>query len=141
VPATYSVAVEGTEARPGTEARQNLYDKIARITSENVHDVAAELRQLDLSGLPASDRELLGAVLAIAGAVTDPDPRISTAMPENSLADRLPADLAQGNDAMVDSGSVDTQKKADAEIMKIDGFITGAREMLQDIDKTLEEVR
>jgi hypothetical protein len=70
-------------AAPETETgiREDFYAKISQVTSENVREVAKELRAFDAESLTDGERNLLRAVLAVADAVTAPGAAFSETEP------------------------------------------------------------
>ncbi|TCD16211.1 hypothetical protein [Oricola cellulosilytica] len=115
------------------DERRALYEKIAKITSKNVREVAGELSAVDEEALSEGDRELLRAVLAVAGMLTDRDAVIPPPRYVPPGAKLLPTE----------SESIFTSAERDPGplMQDFDGFVSGTRDALNDIDSLLEEIQ
>lgn len=113
------------------DKRRSLYEQIAKITSENVREVAGELSAMDMETLSEGDRELLRAVLAVAGMLTDRDAVIPPPRYVPPGAKLLPAE------SIFTSGEPEPEPL----MQDFDGFVSGARDALSDIDSLLEEIQ
>jgi chemotaxis protein MotC len=124
-----------------TDIRSELYERISRITSENVSDVAQELRSMDVKTLPEGDQELLRAVLAVAGAVTDPLPATEPDVEPVPARFAAASDTEEGDGTLQGSIFKHPEPEPDPDNMEIDGFIASTRSMLDNVDKVLEVVK
>jgi hypothetical protein len=129
-PAQDSENTDETQAvDPEIDARQRFYTQISQITSENVREVASQLRNIDTKPLAEGDRELLRAVLAVADAVTDPKATV-------------PAGMAVPANGSRESIFHDAPKQQTEPVLNdFEDFVGGTREALQGVDKLLEGIQ
>ncbi|MFZ2102401.1 MAG: hypothetical protein WAU86_17740, partial [Oricola sp.] len=124
--------IAGRSAEPEPiedDVHQKFYTQIARVTSENVNDVAEELRKIDVNALSESERNLLSAVFAIADAVTQPVVGIPSEQPVQQASTRK--SILQDTHAA----------EADPVLNDFEDFVGGTRSTLESVDKLLEEIR
>lgn len=126
---TETEMADAPEIDPEIGARQVLYARISEVTSENVDKVADELQRIDRSELADSDRNLLDAVIAIARAVTDPEPTVTAAIPSKPVP---------GGEKIFRES---VHEQQDRGLSGFDEFVGGAREKLENIDQMLEEMQ
>lgn len=112
------------------ELRQDFYAKISQVTSENVRDVAEELRNFDVETLSEGERNLLRAVLAVADAVTNPEAALPDAEPVVRKTGARKSILYEEPKEQVEPGLND-----------FDNFVGGTRSTLESVDKLLEEIQ
>ena len=113
-----------------TEIRQDFYAKISQVTSENVRDVAEELRSFDVETLSEGERNLLRAVLAVADAVTNPEAALPDAEPVVRKTGARKSILYEEPKEQVEPGLND-----------FENFVGGTRSTLESVDKLLEEIQ
>lgn len=120
---------ESRAVDPEIDARQRFYTQISQITSENVREVASQLRNIDTKPLAEGDRELLRAVLAVADAVTDPKATVPAgmAMPANGRRESIFHDAPK--------------QQTEPVLSDFEDFVGGTREALQGVDKLLEGIQ
>ncbi|WP_421855191.1 hypothetical protein [Oricola sp.] len=123
------------EADP-TGFRQKLYMRMSEVTSENVREVAEELRRVDTGELSAGDRELLNAVLAVADTVGSPDPVGAGNAEGKRTAMSAAAPEKPGSKSMFQNPGA----KSDPLMEDFDDFVSNARDRLSDIENVLEDV-
>lgn len=127
-----------TETPVAASEPGKFYSLISSVTSENVGEVAGELRKIDPENLSDADRKLLNAVLAIAGAVMEPGPaaKAEVSAQQDSAGSPSPPTIP------VDGFGADAkQGQPDAMTGDYSGFVSDARKTLDDIDKVLEDVQ
>lgn len=113
-----------------SEMRQDFYAKISQVTSENVREVAEELRSYDAESLSEGERNLLRAVLAVADAVTDPNaalPDVEQVVRKTGARESI---LYEEPKEQVEPGLND-----------FENFVGGTRSTLESVDKLLEEIQ
>lgn len=118
----------------------DFYALISQITSENVAEVAKDLSKIDPATLSEADRELLRAVLAVAGAVTGPIPSPQAVIADTEVVDEAPASQAVAMDDH-DQASLPMADETAEPTEEFKGFLSDARKTLDGVDKILEDVQ
>lgn len=133
------------------DARSKLYSSLSVLTSENIEDVAAQLRTIKREQLTGSDIRLLDAAEAVVTGVTatpelaSVEPVQAPAKPETASADTGPepsvktAPAAATDPAIATETAAAPPAPAPADATEI--AITDARAKLYAIDKMLEETQ
>ena len=142
------------DTEQGADPRAMLYQAIASITSENIEEVLARLKDVDPGQLSPRDRRLLLAARAIAAEVLAPpepeqqpaagdEPAESAAAgapPEPAPAEAAPADAPTPGDPAVPAGL--SEMAADAAGVAADqtesnALMTSVRSKLDEVDRLL----
>jgi chemotaxis protein MotC len=110
--------------------RQDFYAKVSQVTSENVREVADELRRIDVETLSEGERNLLRAVLAVADAVTDPEAALPETEPMVQEAGARESILYEA-----------PKQQVEPVLQDFEDFVGGTRSTLESLDKLLEEIQ